>query len=170
VEPRFAPVDLNALLYNTERTIAALLRVRNGTGDRAMAERHEQAATRRRSALQAHAYDAREGFFFDVRWTTGKRVTDRPTLAASAALYFGVATDEQGKAVAARLERDFLKAGGFATTLISSGQQWDAPKAGRRCSGCRWKGSGATGAPTWPTPRATAGSPSTGAPTRRPGR
>ena len=122
-----APVDLNALLYNTERTIAALLRVRNGTGDRAMAERHEQAATRRRAALQAHAYDAREGFFFDVRWTTGKRVTDRPTLAASAALYFGVATDEQGKAVAARLERDFLKAGGFATTLISSGQQWDAP-------------------------------------------
>ncbi len=54
-------------------------------------------------------------------------MTDRPTLAASAALYFGVATDEQGKAVAARLERDFLKAGGFATTLISSGQQWDAP-------------------------------------------
>src|SRR5205807_2221168 len=30
-------------------------------------------------------------------------------------------------AVAARLEREFLKAGGFVTTLIPSGQQWDAP-------------------------------------------
>ena len=29
--------------------------------------------------------------------------------------------------MAARLERDFLKAGGFVTTLIASGQQWDAP-------------------------------------------
>src|SRR3989441_1970680 len=32
-----------------------------------------------------------------------------------------------GRAVAARLERNFLKPGGFATTLIASGQQWDAP-------------------------------------------
>jgi alpha,alpha-trehalase len=29
--------------------------------------------------------------------------------------------------VAARLERDFLKPGGFVTTQIVSGQQWDAP-------------------------------------------
>src|SRR2546430_6204968 len=42
-------------------------------------------------------------------------------------LYFGLATPEQGRAVAARLERGFLKPGGFVTTLIASGQQWDAP-------------------------------------------
>src|SRR2546425_2950593 len=42
-------------------------------------------------------------------------------------LYFGLATPEQGRAVAARLERDFLKPGGFVTSLIASGQQWDAP-------------------------------------------
>jgi alpha,alpha-trehalase len=29
--------------------------------------------------------------------------------------------------VATRLERDFLKPGGFVTTQIASGQQWDAP-------------------------------------------
>src|SRR5439155_98563 len=39
----------------------------------------------------------------------------------------GRATPEQGRAVAARLEREFLKPGGFVTTLIASGQQWDAP-------------------------------------------
>ena len=122
-----APVDLNSLMYHAERTIAALRRVRNGAGDREAATRFEAAAARRRTALQSHAYEAREGFFFDVRWTTGERVTDRPTLAAAAPLYFGVANDDQGKAVAARLERDFLKSGGFVTTLINSGQQWDAP-------------------------------------------
>ena len=39
----------------------------------------------------------------------------------------GIATDDQGKHVAARLERDFLKSGGFVTTGFASGQQWDAP-------------------------------------------
>jgi alpha,alpha-trehalase len=29
--------------------------------------------------------------------------------------------------VAARLERDFLKSGGFVTTTFTTGQQWDAP-------------------------------------------
>ncbi|HET7458833.1 MAG TPA: trehalase family glycosidase, partial [Gemmatimonadaceae bacterium] len=67
------------------------------------------------------------GWFYDVRWRTGERVSDRPTLAAAAPLYFGLATPEQGRAVAARMERDFLKSGGFVTTLIASGQQWDAP-------------------------------------------
>jgi alpha,alpha-trehalase len=54
-------------------------------------------------------------------------VLDRPTLAASSPLYFRLATPEQGRAVAARLERDFLEPGGFVTTRIVSGQQWDAP-------------------------------------------
>ncbi|MDB4881920.1 MAG: hypothetical protein JWL95_686, partial [Gemmatimonadetes bacterium] len=54
-------------------------------------------------------------------------VTDRPTMAAAVPLYFGLATPEQGRAVAARLGRDFLKPGGFVTTTVKSGQQWDSP-------------------------------------------
>jgi len=77
--------------------------------------------------LLAAAFDPATGFFYDVRWRTGQRVTDRPTLAAAAPLYFGLATPEQGRAVAAVLGRDFLKPGGFVTTLVPSGQQWDAP-------------------------------------------
>jgi alpha,alpha-trehalase len=121
------PVDLNSLLYHAERTIAALRRFRGAVGDAAAADRFAAAAEERRRALLAHAYDAGEGFFFDFRWRTGERVTDRPTLAAAAPLYFGLATPEQGRAVAARLERDFLGIGGFVTTRIRSGQQWDAP-------------------------------------------
>ena len=121
------PVDLNALLYHAERTIAALRAVRGRTGDSAVAAQYLRAAEERRRALMAISYDPGEGYFFDVRWRTGERVTDRPTLAAAAPLYFGLASPEQGRAVAARLQRDFLKPGGFVTTQIASGQQWDAP-------------------------------------------
>jgi alpha,alpha-trehalase len=120
-------VDLNSLLYHAERTIAALRRFRGRAGDVAEADRFEAVAAARRAALLAAAYDSATGYFYDVRWRTGERVTDRPTLAAAAPLYFGLATPEQGRAVAARLERDFLRSGGFVTTLIASGQQWDAP-------------------------------------------
>jgi alpha,alpha-trehalase len=121
------PVDLNSLLYNLEQTIASLRAYRGQPGDAELAARFSQAAQRRRRELLAIAFDTGEGFFFDVRWRTGMRVTDRPTLAAAAPLYFGLATPDQGAATAARLERDFLKPGGFVTTLIASGQQWDAP-------------------------------------------
>jgi alpha,alpha-trehalase len=122
-----APVDLNSLLYNQERTIAALRTFRGSDGDAAVAARYAKAAEERRRVLLAAAYDPAGGFFFDVRWKTGERVTDRPSLAAAEPLYFGIATPEQGAATAARLGRDFLKPGGFVTTLSNSGQQWDAP-------------------------------------------
>jgi alpha,alpha-trehalase len=121
------PVDLNSLLYHAERTIAALRLARGGAGDAQVAARFAAAAESRRKALVAAAYDPAGEFFYDVRWRTGERVTDRPTMAAAAPLYFGLATPEQGRAVAARLGRDFLKAGGFVTTQIKSGQQWDSP-------------------------------------------
>ena len=122
-----APVDLNSLLYHAERIIAALRAARGRAGDADVARRFNADAEARRRALLAAAFDSVSGFFYDVRWRSGERVTDRPTLAAAAPLYFGLATPEQGRAVATRLERDFLKPGGFVTTLIASGQQWDAP-------------------------------------------
>jgi len=121
------PVDLNSLLYHAERMIAALRAFRGRSGDAEAGQRFVRAAEDRRRALLAVAYDSASGFFHDLRWRSGERVTDRPTLAAAIPLYFGLATPEQGRAVADRLERDFLKPGGFVTTLIASGQQWDAP-------------------------------------------
>jgi alpha,alpha-trehalase len=122
-----APVDLNSLLYHAERLIARLRAYRGRGGDAAVARRFAARAAVRRRALLAASWDAATGFFYDVRWRTGARVTDRPTLAAAAPLYFGLATPVQGRAVAARLAREFLRPGGFVTTLVASGQQWDAP-------------------------------------------
>jgi len=123
------PVDLNSLLYNSERAIAAFASFRHrrdGGQDDAVARRFEQQADARGRAILA-MYDPKEGFFFDRRWRTGELVTDRPSLAAAEPLYFGIASGDQGKHVAARLERDFLKPGGFVTTNFMSGQQWDGP-------------------------------------------
>ena len=120
-----APIDLNSLLYHAERTIAALRSYRGRPGDDRVAARFVAMAESRRRTLLRVSYE--DGFFYDVRWRSGERVTDRPTLAAAAPLYFGLAGPEQGSAVASRLERDFLKSGGFVTTLVASGQQWDAP-------------------------------------------
>lgn len=122
-----APVDLNSLLYHSERLIAALRTLRGQDGDALVAARFRNLAATRRETLLRAAWDASTGFFYDVRWRTGQRVTDRPTMAAAAPLYFGLATPAQGQAVVERLAREFLKPGGFVTTLIRSGQQWDAP-------------------------------------------
>jgi alpha,alpha-trehalase len=122
-----APIDLNSLLYFAEREIAAQRRCRGAAGDAAVADHFDSLASARRAALTAVAFDSVDGWFYDVRWRTAERVRDRPTLAALVPLYFGLASAEQGRAVSARLARDFLAPGGFVTTLIASGQQWDAP-------------------------------------------
>jgi alpha,alpha-trehalase len=126
-----APVDLNSILYDAERTVAALRRYQGrhggGAADAGVAADYERVADTRRRALVGAAYDPATGFFYDVRWRTGARVTTRPTLAAASVLYFGLASPAQGRATADRLGRDFLRSGGFVTTLVPSGQQWDAP-------------------------------------------
>jgi alpha,alpha-trehalase len=121
------PIDLNSLLYHAERTIAALRAFRRQPGDSAVAAQFTKAAAARRQAVLDISWDLTSGFFYDVRWRSGERVMDRPTLAAAYVLYFGLADDVQGQRVAARLGDLFLKPGGFVTTLIASGQQWDAP-------------------------------------------
>jgi alpha,alpha-trehalase len=122
-----APVDLNTLLWYDERLIAALRTYRQRRGDGEAARRFAAEAEARRRALLAAAYDSSDGYFYDVRWRTGQPVTDRPTLAAVVPLYFGLASETEGRAVADRLGRDFLRPGGLVTTLDSTGQQWDAP-------------------------------------------
>jgi alpha,alpha-trehalase len=121
------PVDLNSLMYNAERTIAALHAFRKQPGDADVAARFDRMAENRRRSLITISYDPVTEFFYDVRWKTWDRVMDRPSLAAAAPLYFGLASEDQGRRVAANLERHFLKPGGFVTTTIRTGQQWDAP-------------------------------------------
>src|SRR5204862_3542108 len=62
------PVDLNCLMYNAERTIAALRAFRRQPGDSAVATQFSRTAERRRQSLLTASFDAGAGFFYDVRW------------------------------------------------------------------------------------------------------
>lgn len=117
------PPDLNALLYNLERTIADSYFAK---GDSANAKFYTDLAGRRLRTFQKYCWNAEKGCFMDYDFTT-KKFTPTPSLAMAYPLFFGMATPEQAKSVAAILERDFLKPGGLVTTLNNTGQQWDAP-------------------------------------------
>lgn len=117
------PVDLNALLHKLESTIARLSR---DAGDGATAREFEARAEVRRRAMTDVFWCARTGAFMDHDWTAG---TARKHLNAAtvAPLFTRTATPDQADALAATVRRRLLAPGGFATSEIESGQQWDRP-------------------------------------------
>ncbi len=117
------PVDLNCLLYQLEMTIAEAYTLAKQSP---FAKRFQHYAERRAASIQKYCWNEGAKFFddYDVR---AKRHTGRITLAGVFPLYAGIATQEQAEAIAHRLEKDFLKAGGLVTSLEKSGQQWDSP-------------------------------------------
>lgn len=117
------PVDLNALLYHLEQTIAegyALLK------NPASARRYALYAERRARAIAEYCWDDDERFFTDHDFQAHVS-TDTLSLAAVFPLYARTATVKQAELVAKRLEKDFLCPGGLTTTLCDNGQQWDSP-------------------------------------------
>ncbi|HCH34170.1 MAG: Neutral trehalase [Candidatus Saccharibacteria bacterium GW2011_GWC2_48_9] len=117
------PVDLNCLLYQLETTIAETYQLLR----QPLLKRKFQAfADKRAQTILRYCWDEEEQFFCDYDFREGKS-TGRVTLAGVFPLYAKIATSQQAKAVAERLEQDFLKDGGLITTLVDNGQQWDAP-------------------------------------------
>jgi alpha,alpha-trehalase len=116
-------VDLNSLLYHLESTIAETYDL---MFQPFLARKFRRFAEQRKAAMNRYLWDENEQFFVDYDFQAGKS-TGRITLAGVFPLFTKIATPAQAKAVAGRIERDFLKKGGLVTTLIDSGQQWDAP-------------------------------------------
>ena len=112
------PVDLNALLFGLESAL--------GSSDDAEAPFYAGRAAARRVAIHAHLWDGNAGCFADYDLDTA---ATRPgaTAAALAPLLSGCATTAQADATARLAERLLLASGGLRTTLVHSGQQWDAP-------------------------------------------
>ncbi|WP_248324452.1 MULTISPECIES: alpha,alpha-trehalase TreF [unclassified Caballeronia] len=118
-----APVDLNALLYDLERTLARAYRVK---GDAAQAEDFEQRAHARAQAIRSHLWDPQLHAFGDYDFVA-HALTHRLSAATVYPLYAGIATKAQASAVASTIRGKLLRAGGLATTTVRSGQQWDEP-------------------------------------------
>jgi len=117
------PVDLNCLLVHLEQTLSEAYRAQ---GDAAQAAAYQERTQSRAAAIRHLMWDAREGVFSDYLWEAGE-FTGAVTAATLYPLFLRIATERQARVVAATVERKLLDVGGLATTLVESGQQWDAP-------------------------------------------
>lgn len=117
------PVDLNCLLLHLEETIADAYHLQQN--DEAV-KRFSLLAQKRKQAIQKYCWNNQEGFFFDYDFVTGEQKKTW-TLAGVFPLTFRIASADQAKRVADALDKKFLHPGGLISTLITTGQQWDAP-------------------------------------------
>lgn len=117
------PVDLNCLLVHLEERLSEAYRAR---GDPEQAAVFRRRAQHRSEAIRRLMWDARDGVFTDYLWQTGK-LTGAVTAATLYPLFLRIATQDQARIVAATVQHRLLDVGGLATTLVESGQQWDAP-------------------------------------------
>lgn len=117
------PVDLNCLLLQLEQTIAESYRLLKNP---LLARKFQGLAERRERAIQTYCWDEKAGFFVDYNFHHHEP-TGQLTLAGVFPLYARIASKKQADAVARKLKKDFLKPGGLVTTLVETGQQWDAP-------------------------------------------
>ncbi|WP_313489066.1 alpha,alpha-trehalase TreA [Atlantibacter hermannii] len=119
----FIPVDLNALMYQMEKTLS---HASKATGDEAGAARYDKLASQRQQAMESTLWNDKKGWYadYDLR---RKAVSDSLTAAALYPLFVKAAAQDRADKVAAATQAQLLKAGGVLTTTVNTGQQWDAP-------------------------------------------
>ena len=117
------PVDLNCLLYLLEETIADAHRT---ILQPILTYRYHRRAQRRKQAIGDYMWSEASGFYTDYNFHHHEQ-TGFLSLAGVFPLFAGIASIDQARHVARRIEKDFLKAGGLVTTTVESGQQWDSP-------------------------------------------
>lgn len=117
------PVDLNALLYHLEQSIARAYELKLDEGQAAA---FSERAEHRRAAIQTYCWDETTGFYRDYNFRT-QTFTPVLSMAAAYPLFFQMAEPAQAARVAEKLASDFLRPGGYTSTLLETGQQWDLP-------------------------------------------
>lgn len=117
------PVDLNALLYVLEATLATAY---EKGGNTAAAQRYRAAATARKNAVNKYCWSAAMGWYSDYNHLTQKH-TRTWTLAGMVPFFVQIAPPQYAAAAAQNIRSRFLQPGGLTTTLSRTGQQWDAP-------------------------------------------
>lgn len=116
-------VDLNALLYGLEQTLA---RASILTGNKKAAAMYKLKAAGRLKFLNQYCWNATDGMYYDYNFKTRKQMKV-PSLATVYPLFFKMSSADQAAKVAGNIRQKFLKPGGLPTTLTDTGEQWDAP-------------------------------------------
>lgn len=117
------PVDLNALLFQLEKTLA---NASTAAGDAEGARRYNALANDRQRAMESYLWNDKQGWYADYDLRTNA-VRDQLTAAALFPLYVKAAARDRADKVASATRSQLLKAGGIATTTVNTGQQWDYP-------------------------------------------
>ena len=116
------PVDLNGFLHKLEDQIAGLAA---RAGDDTTADEFRQRANARRHAIDRWLWHDALGAYCDFDLL---RARPRALCAATAVpLYVGIASPAQARRVADTIRARMLEDGGVATSLASTGEQWDQP-------------------------------------------
>lgn len=129
---QFLPVDLNCLMYQLEITLkTAYSKLTSAKSDvtaknNALAGQYDKRAKDRKKAIEQYCWNETAGIYADYNFVSQK-VNDQVNMSGMFPLFFQVAdrvrADKQQKAAIL----DLLKDGGFLTTPLQTGQQWDAP-------------------------------------------
>lgn len=117
------PVDLNALMYQLEKTLA---HASIAAKDNAAGSEYQRLADARQKAIEANLWNAKEGWYADYDLKRNA-VRGQLTAAALFPLYVHAAAQDRADKMATVTRSQLLKAGGLATTNVKTGQQWDAP-------------------------------------------
>lgn len=117
------PVDLNCLLWHLEKTLAKAYTL---DGKPQTAVVYEESAAKRQTMIESVLWNTNEQAYTDYDFAA-QQSCGAITMAMAYPLFCGIASPEHANLVLDKLEKDFLKPGGLLTTLVDTGQQWDAP-------------------------------------------
>ena len=129
------PVDLNCLLLHLEQLLGRISEIKKDPQYAAWKNR----VALRKEAIDRYCWNRGTGFYHDYHFVN-RALSPHATLAAVAPLFFQVASQEQAAQVAQIIESKFLCAGGVVTSLLQTGQQWDAPNGWAPLQWMTWKG------------------------------
>ncbi|MFN3590051.1 MAG: trehalase family glycosidase [Spirosomataceae bacterium] len=117
----FVPVDLNALLYQLEVTLA---KAYTATDQPYYAESMKNLAEKRKKAFANYLWNNEKGFFMDYHVPT-KKSAEQLTLAGVFPLYVGLATQAQADRVAQTIEQQLFTSSGL---ILAPNEQTISPK------------------------------------------
>lgn len=119
---QFIPIDLNALLFKLESTIANISGL---NGDRETEAEFRYKASERRAAITRYLWDEAQGCYRDYDWR--REEMGLFSAASVVPLYVGLATHEQADKLDTAIRTRLLTPRGVLATEYESGEQWDFP-------------------------------------------
>ncbi|SMG09578.1 alpha,alpha-trehalase [Marivirga sericea] len=119
------PVDLNVLLYFLEIKIAQAY---NWNEQLDSANIYLEKANSRKSAINSILWDEKAKRYADFNFTKNEH-TSILSMATAYPLFAKIAPKDKARMVIKQMQDSLLLAGGFVSTTIESGQQWDYPNA-----------------------------------------